>query len=121
MSAYSWPRRPTAPVTQPLVPRLYGGIPTVYGAPLAQSAGDLGDADVAFLGIPWSAPSPDSRPGLAAAAFAGTQLTPGTFRQNSLKYGGYLPELDVDVFEHVRLVDAGDADIGNDVVASLED
>lgn len=118
---YSWPRRPTAAVSQPLVPRVYGGIPTVYGAPLAESAAELAAADLAFIGIPWSAPSPDSRPGVAAAAFAGTQLTPGTFRQNSLKYGGYLPELDVDVFAHLKLVDYGDISVGNDVNVALEE
>jgi agmatinase len=118
---YTWPRRPTAAVSQPLVPRLYGGIPTLYGAPLAESAADLRGADVAFVGIPWSAPSPDSRPGVAGAAFVGTQMTPGTFRQNSLKYGGYLPELEVDVFEHLSLVDYGDVSIGNDVNAALEE
>jgi arginase family enzyme len=120
-SRYTWPRQPTAAVSQPLVPRLYGGIPTLYGAPLAESADDLRGADLAFIGIPWSAPSPDSRPGVAAAAFAGTQLTPGTFRQNSLKYGGYLPELDVDVFEHLKLVDYGDVSVGNDVNAALDE
>ncbi|MDQ6674324.1 MAG: arginase family protein [Chloroflexota bacterium] len=118
---HTWPRRPTAPVSQPLVPRLYGGIPTVYGAPLAESIDDLRAADLAFVGIPWSAPSPDSRAGAASAAFAGTQLTPGIFRQNSLKYGGYLPELEVDVFERLKLVDYGDVSVGNDVNVALEE
>jgi len=120
-ATYAWPRLPTAPVSQSMVPRLYGGIPTIYGAPLAESIDDLRAADVAFLGIPWSAPSPDSRPGVAAAAFAGTQLTPGTFRQNSLKYGGYLPELDVNVFERLKLVDYGDVGVANDVNSALEE
>ena len=120
-TTYPWPRRATAAVSQPLVPRLYGGIPTLYGAPLAESPADLRGADLACVGIPWSAPSPDSRPGVAAAAFAGTQLTPGIFRQNSLKYGGYLPELEVDVFEHLKLVDYGDVSVGNDVNVALEE
>jgi hypothetical protein len=45
------------------------------------------------------------------ANFEGTQLTPSYFRLNSLNYGGYLPELDLDVFEHLRLVDRGNADV----------
>jgi agmatinase len=32
-------------------------------------------------------------------------------RQDSIKYGGYLPELSLDIFEHLRLVDYGDAPI----------
>ena len=31
--------------------RLYGGTPTLYGAPLALTPEDLSGADVAFLGI----------------------------------------------------------------------
>ncbi|MDQ3913163.1 MAG: arginase family protein [Actinomycetota bacterium] len=49
------------------------------------------------------------------ANFEGTQLTPSYFRLNSLNYGGYLPELDLDVFEHLRLVDRGDADVFQDI------
>src|SRR5579884_2640760 len=99
------PRKPSDPVAQMLVPRLYGSTPTLFGAPLAEGPEDLRGADVAFFGVPWRAPTPDSRMGAAAANYEGTLLTPAQFRANSLKYGGYLPELDVDVFEHLKLVD----------------
>ena len=72
---------------------------------------------MAFLGVPWCAPTTPSSffVGGARANFEGTQLTPSYFRLNSLNYGGYLPELDLDVFEHLRLADRGDADIFQDV------
>jgi agmatinase len=67
--------------------------------------------------VPWRAPTTPSSffVGGARANFEGTQLTPSYFRLNSLNYGGYLPELDLDVFEHLRLADRGDADVFQDV------
>jgi arginase family enzyme len=118
---YPWPRKPTDPVVEFKLPRVYGSTPTLFGAPLAESEEDLKGADVAFLGIPWRAPTPESRVGSATANYEGTLLTPAYFRINSVKYGGYLPELDLDVFEHLRLVDYGDAVVVPDMARTLAD
>ncbi|MGH9808107.1 MAG: arginase family protein, partial [Terriglobia bacterium] len=115
VTAPKWPRRPADPIREMLAPRFYGSTPTVFGAPRARKPEDLKGADLAFLGIPWSAPPPDSRSAAASANFIGTELTPSTFRTNSVKYGGYLPELEVDVFERYRLVDYGDTDVVHDL------
>jgi len=112
-------RKPSDPIMQMLVPRVFGSTPTLFGAPLAETGEDLADADVAFLGVPWRAPVPDSRMGRAAANYEGTLLTPAQFRVNSLKYGGYLPELDLDVFEHFSVVDRGDVDVVRDMRQTL--
>jgi guanidinopropionase len=117
----AWPRRPADPVTRMLVPRIYGSTPTVFGAPFAARDEDLRGAQVAFLGIPWRAPTPDTRMGRAAANYEGTQLTPSQFRVNSLRHGGYLPELDVDVFGRLRVVDCGDVEIVADMGRLLAD
>lgn len=114
-----WARRPGDPITEMLLPRVYGSTPTLFGAPLAVRDEDLQGADIAFLGVPWRAPTPDSRIGRAAANYEGTLLTPQQFRANSIKYGGYLPELDVDVFAHLKLVDRGDVEIPHDMAAIL--
>jgi guanidinopropionase len=110
-----WPRNPSDPVMQMLVPRLYGSTPTLFGAPHAATESDLKGAQVAFLGVPWRAPTPDSRMGRAAANYEGTLLTPSQFRANSLRHGGYLPELDIDVFSSLRFVDCGDVEIASDM------
>ena len=112
-------RQPSDPIVEMLVPRVYGSTPTVFGAPLAETLEDLGGADAAFLGVPWRAPTPDSRAGRAAANYEGTLLTPAHFRVNSLKYGGYLPELDLDVFEHLKIVDRGDVEVVRDMRQTL--
>lgn len=111
--------QPADPVAEMLLPRFYGSTPTLFGAPLAERAAELAGYDVAFLGVPWRAPTPDSRMGAAAANYEGTLLTPAQFRTNSLKYGGFLPELDIDVWGQFRLVDYGNAEVVRDMGQTL--
>lgn len=113
-----WPRRSHA-VSELLLPRHYGSVPTVFGAPKA-TVDDMRGADVAFIGIPWQAPVPDSRIGAAGANYFGTSLTPHTFRTNSVKYTGYLPERDIDVFDAMTLVDCGDVAIDPDLPTTFD-
>jgi agmatinase len=80
----------------------------------------LAGADVAFLGVPWRAPSPDARIGSMQANYEGSLLTPSYFRLSSVRYGTYLPELDIDVFDHLRLVDCGDAEVRQDMAQTLD-
>ena len=103
------------PVMKLEIPHWYGNVPTFFGAPLAQNAEDLREADIVFLGIPWQAPTPDSRMGPAADIFMGMVMTAQSLRTSSVKYGGYLPELDVDVFDHLSLVDYGNVDVVRDI------
>jgi guanidinopropionase len=114
------PRSPGDAASRMLVPRIYGGTPSLFGAPVVEREEDLAGADLAFFGIPWRAPTPDSRVADSTANYEGTLLTPAHFRANSIKYGGYLPELDVDVFDHFRLVDCGDVDVVRDMDATLD-
>ena len=115
-----WPPEDRHQVSRLLLPRHYGSVPTLFGAPAPESGTELGKADVAFMGIPWQAPVPDSRIGAAGASYFGTNLTPQTFRTNSVKYGGYLPERDVDVFAALRFVDYGDVPIDQDLTATFQ-
>ena len=57
-----WPPEADRRVSELLLARHYGSVPTLFGAP-GVSVSDLSGADVAFLGIPWQAPVPDSRMG----------------------------------------------------------
>lgn len=103
------------------IPCVSGGTPTVYGAPLAETTSDLQAADVAFLGIPWGSPTtPDYIYMAAGANFGSTVLSPGSFRRNSLRHAGFLPELDLDVFEHLALVDRGDVSVSGPMEEALE-
>jgi agmatinase len=114
-----WARRPADAIVEVKVPCVYGSVPTLFAAPLAETHDDLRGRDVAFLGVPWQAPTPYGRVGKAAANYEGTLLTPSQFRINSLKYGGYLPELEIDVFAHLKLADRGDAEVYHDMGRTL--
>ena len=103
-----WPREPGSIYSLNL-PRWYGNVPTLFGSPFVEKPEDLKGADVVFVGIPWQGPVPDTRTGVAADMF-GTYNTPETLRSNSMKYKGYLPELDVDVFQGLQFRDYGNAD-----------
>ena len=80
---------------------VYSGVPTFMGLPRVHDKRDLGKYDVIFSGIPfegvctWGGPS-------------GCELAPKTIRNASIRYGGYLPEFDVDVFDHLSAADYGD-------------
>ena len=108
---------PSEPAVQMLSPRVYGSFPTLFSSPLAETREGLRGADAAFLGVPWRAPTTPKSflIGGARSNFEGTQRTPSYFRLNSLEYGGYLPELDLDVLGSLKLVDCGDADVFKDV------
>lgn len=97
-----------------LLPTVYGNVPTFLGVPLAKTKEDLKSADAAIVGVPYLRSPP-----------VGRELKPSVLdvqnlRKASLKYGGYLPELDIDVFEHLRLVDYGDVEtVWGDVDESI--
>jgi arginase family enzyme len=99
------------------VPTVQGGTPTAYGMPLACTENDLRDADAAFMGILWGAPvQPEYIYTGYGANFGTTGASPGQFRFTSLRHrSGYLPELDIPVFDMVRLVDFGDIAAGDDM------
>jgi arginase family enzyme len=98
------------------VPRI-GDAPSFLGVPVALTADALRDADVAIVGIPSGA---QASPGRPPGQWATYGRGPADARRFSLRYGGYLPDLDLDVLEQVRVVDYGDATIvPGDVGASL--
>ena len=94
------------------VPMIEADMPTFMGQPHAISQDDLEGADVVIIGAPyvasWGPYSGVSKEEWIAA--------PKRVRQQSAKYlEGYLQEFDLDVFEHLRLVDFGDAAIPPEV------
>lgn len=90
------------------VPVLREGVPSFLGVPVARTPRDLAGADAAIIGVPYDRPATAGRP---ANQWSGYRHAPTHVRLHSLRFGGYLPELDLDVFEHVRLVDYGDAEM----------
>ena len=90
------------------IPLVREGVPSFLGVPVARTPGELAGAHAAIIGIPWDRPPTAGRP---SDQWAGFREAPAAVRRGSLRYAGYVPELDLDVFEHLRLVDYGDAEI----------
>jgi len=83
----------------------YAGINTLLKTKYLEDVRDVGDYDVAFLGIPFD---------IGATYRAGTRFGPQGMRRISALYTPYFYELGVDLVEQVRMCDLGDVyTIGN--------
>lgn len=123
-------RKSMDPYVEFSVPKVYGNTPTFLGAPLAKTEKDLKGADAAMIGggmqdfgeNPWRTDIGLMFNESAHLAPPYSSIyNPKRLRQASLKYGGYLPELDLDVFEHIKLVDYGDVTGISPVVTKDDD
>lgn len=98
------------------VPMLDEQTPSFMGLPVARTREDLKGTDIAIIGVPYDTPPSAGRDPDSWKDF---RLSPRAVRINSMRYGGYLPEYDLDVLEHLRVVDYGDAEIVADVDQSM--
>jgi agmatinase len=93
-------------------PMIEGDMPTFMGRPHATSPADLDGADVVIIGAPYVAGWKDYAGVSKSEWIAG----PKRVRQQSIRYAsGYVQDFDLDVFEHLKVVDFGDADIPPEV------
>lgn len=89
-------------------PMIDGDMPTFMALPHATSPADLKGADVVIIGAPYVA---------GWGEYAGVPKSewiagPKRVRQQSIRYAsGYIQDFDLDVFEHLKVVDFGDAAI----------
>jgi agmatinase len=93
-------------------PMIDADMPTFMAQPHATSAADLRGADVVIIGAPYVASWTEY-----AGVGKGEWLAgPKRVRQQSIRYAsGYVQDFDLDVFEHLHLVDFGDAAIPPEV------
>ena len=95
-------------------PLLAPETPSFMSREIARTPGDLEGADVVIIGAPYVAAS--------GGRYAGVPMedwiaAPKRVRQQSARYpSGYVQDFDLDVFEHLRMVDYGDADIPESVM-----
>lgn len=90
------------------VPMLTDDIPSFMGLPVAKRPEDLAGVDVAIIGVPYDRPATPGRP---AGQWDGYRDAPNNVRKGSLRYGGFVPELEIEVFEHLKVADYGNAEI----------
>lgn len=90
-------------------PLIDSDTPTFMGVPHASSVEDLRGADAVIIGSPYVATSTNEYAGVDKKEWI---EAPKRIRQQSIKYrSGYIQEFDLDLFEHLKVVDYGDADI----------
>lgn len=86
------------------IPKVYGDTPSFLGVPVSKEGSELNAYDAAILGVPWEGPVTwgDLRG-------SGCEQVPKLLRQEAARYGSFLPELDIDIFEFLKVTDFGDA------------
>ena len=86
------------------LPRIYGDTPTFLGCPVIRSTEDLKNYDVVVMGVPWEGT-------ITWGTYSGCEMAPKTVRHASARYGGFLPEYDIDLFDYLSLGDYGDVSV----------
>ena len=89
-------------------PRLTEDMPTFLGVRHAFSADELKGADVVIIGAPFAAGWGNEYAGVDKAEWL---AAPKRVRQQSIRYGSYVQDFDIDLLEALTVVDYGDAEI----------
>jgi agmatinase len=90
-------------------PMIEPELPTFMGVPHVTAAEGLKGADAVIIGAPYVATTEDEYAGVHKDHWI---AGPKRVRQQSVRYrSGYIQDFDLDVNEHLRIVDYGDADI----------
>jgi agmatinase len=91
------------------IPMILPDMPSFMALPIARTREDLKGAGAAIIGAPYVANAGGNYAGVPATEWL---AGPKRVRQQSARYpSGYIQDLDVDVFEHMKVVDFGDAEI----------
>lgn len=85
---------------------IYSGVPTFLNLPVIENQEDLKNVDVAVMGVPWEG-------GCTIGGYSSCTDGPKSIRSVSIRYTGYLPEFDIDSFEHLKAGDYGDIPVQN--------
>jgi agmatinase len=91
------------------VPMINANTPTFMRRPYARVPADLKGADVVIIGSSYVAGTEETLWGVDRREWAASSKR---VRQQSARYpSGYIQDFDLDVFEHLHVVDYGDADL----------
>ena len=89
-------------------------LPTFMGRPHVTSPDELKGADAVIIGAPYVATATDKYAGVDRNEWL---AAPRRVRQQSIRYqSGYIQDFDLDVFDHLKVVDYGDAAIPPEVM-----
>ena len=81
---------------------IYSGVSTFLGLPKITTREELLSSDIVFMGVPWE--------GICTwGSFSGCELATKLIRNASVRYAGYLPDYDLDIFDYLSAGDYGDS------------
>jgi guanidinopropionase len=105
---------PMVPGRKSSLPLVYGDTPSFLGAD-AIRMDQLGSGyDIVIGGVPWEGT-------ITWGSFTGCELAPRTIRHAAARYGGFLPEYGIDLFDHLKVGDVGDLAVNpNDPGETME-
>jgi agmatinase len=89
-------------------PRIAEDMPTFLGTRHASKPDELKGADVVIIGAPFASGWGKQYAGVDKSEW---MAAPKRVRQQSIRYGSYVQDFDLDLFEALTIVDYGDADI----------
>jgi guanidinopropionase len=92
---------PMIPHRKLSMPVVYGDTPSFLGCPVVNPSPNEGEFDVLFIGVPWEGT-------ITWGSYTGCELAPRTIRHAAARYGGFLPEYNLNLFDHLRIGDLGD-------------
>ncbi len=95
------------------VPMINADTPTFMRRPYAKTSADLKGADVVIIGSSYVAGTEETLWDVSKREWAASSKR---VRQQSARYpSGYIQDFDLDIFEHLHVVDYGDADLDPEV------
>lgn len=95
---------PLVPGRKVSLPTVYGDTPSFLGCDVLSPKKMKRGFDVIFSGAPWEG-------AITWGSFSGCELAPRSIRHAAARYGGFLPEYEIDLFEYLRIGDLGDISI----------
>lgn len=88
------------------IPEIFSGTPTFLGLPKISTKEEMKDFDLVVMGAPWE--------GVCTyGPYSACELSTKIIREASVRYGGYLPDYDLDVFDYFTGGDFGDCAVQN--------
>lgn len=88
------------------IPEVFSGVPSFMGLPVEKNKEKLSAYDFVVMGTPWEHICTNG-------GFTGVENSTKTIRSASVRYGGYLPEFEFDIFDEFSGCDYGDIAVKN--------
>jgi guanidinopropionase len=95
---------PMVPNRKSMLPVVYGDTPSFLGVDVLDQRSLPKGYDAIVAGVPWEGT-------ITWGSFSGCEHAPRTVRHASARYGGFLPEYEINLFDYLQIGDIGDTTV----------